>query len=180
MRWLPLFCVALLAVGSNALAQEQNFNYNIPEEEIEVPETPEPAEPIIPESEPVPDTPVAAPELPAPEIEAAPLAPPKPLNLVKLRGLNKVTARSEIVETTLGAVSRFGNLEIIATRCWQPAPGEPPETAVLMEVRELKPGEGPSTVFSGWMFASSPSLSSLEHPVYDLTVMTCEHREIKD
>ncbi len=95
-------------------------------------------------------------------------------NAIRLRGLNKVTARNSMLEAPLGTIMRFGNLEIIARKCWQAPPEDRPETAALLEIRELKPGEGaPHTVFLGWMFASSPALSALEHPVYDITVLNC-------
>src|SRR5690606_37861353 len=90
-----------------------------------------------------------------------------------LRGLNKVTARISVLEAPLGTVMRFGNLEIIAHRCWESPPEERPENATLLEIRELPIGEEPHRVFSGWMFSSSPALHGLEHPVYDVTVLEC-------
>jgi hypothetical protein len=103
-----------------------------------------------------------------------PEQPAKPFNAVKLRGLNKVTARISTLDAPLGAIARFGNLEIIARKCWQAPPEEQPENAALLQIRELRPGEGPQDIFNGWMFASSPALSALEHPVYDITVLSCE------
>lgn len=100
---------------------------------------------------------------------------PKTFNAVRLQGLNKVTARISTVDAPLGVVTRFENLEIIPLRCWQAPPEEQPENAALLEIRELKPGEGPQAIFKGWMFASSPGLSSLEHAVYDITVLECEN-----
>ena len=94
-------------------------------------------------------------------------------NSITLRGLNKVTARSSLIEGPLGTVMRFGNLEMIASRCWQSPPEEQPENAALLEIWELKPKESPARIFAGWMFSSSPGLSSLQHPVYDITVVSC-------
>lgn len=95
-------------------------------------------------------------------------------NTILLQGLNKVTARISSLKAPIGTVVRFGNLEIIARACWQSPPEARPENAALMEVWELKPGEQPARIFAGWMFSSSPALSALEHPVYDLTVIRCE------
>lgn len=92
---------------------------------------------------------------------------------VKMRGLNKITTRSERINATMGAVTRFGNLEIIPRGCWVAPADKRPEQASLLEVWYWKQGEKPSMVFFGWMFASSPALSSLEHPVYDLTMLEC-------
>lgn len=92
---------------------------------------------------------------------------------LKFRGLNKVTTRSEEIEAVMGAVTRFGNLEIIPRGCWVAPPNKRPEQAGLLEVWYWKQGEKPSLVFFGWMFSSSPALSSLEHPVYDITMLEC-------
>ena len=97
-------------------------------------------------------------------------------NTILLQGLNKVTGHISKLEAPVGTVMRFDNLEIIARRCWKADPEERPENAGLLEILELKPGEMPQTVFLGWMFSSSPGLSGLEHPVYDVTVLDCENR----
>lgn len=99
---------------------------------------------------------------------------------VLLQGHNKVTAKVTAIEAPVGSVVRWGNLEIIARRCWQAAPDERPENAALLEIRELKPNEEPKRVFLGWMFSSSPALSALEHPVYDLAVTRCGAASIED
>lgn len=113
-------------------------------------------------------------------LPAPPETPQETLNAIRLRGLNKVTARVTVFDALLGTVMRFGNLEIIARRCWKAPPEERPEDAALLEIRELKQGEEPQTVFTGWMFVSSPGLSGLEHPVYDITMLACEHMDVKD
>ena len=101
-------------------------------------------------------------------------SPQEMYNILVLQGLNKVTAKIEEIIAPVGTVVRFGNLEIIARACWQAPPEARPENAALLEVSELKPGEQPARIFAGWMFSSSPALSALEHPVYDLTVIRCE------
>jgi hypothetical protein len=95
-----------------------------------------------------------------------------------LQGLDKVTARISPVRAPLGAPTTFGTLEIVARTCRETPPTEPPESAAFLEIRELPPAsdpDGPRTeLFSGWMFASSPAVSALEHPVYDVWVVDCE------
>lgn len=115
-------------------------------------------------------TPAVAPGAPP----VTPPAKPRAMNAVRIQGLNKVTARNSMVTAPLGEVVRFDNLEIIAKKCWQSPVQERPEDSALLEIRELKPDEAPHTVFYGWMFSSSPALSALEHPVYDITVLHCE------
>lgn len=92
---------------------------------------------------------------------------------VLLQGLDKVTARVTTIEATLGKPVHFGTLEITARRCSKRPPEESPESAAFLEIREVRPGEAPHPLFTGWMFASSPALSALEHPVYDVWVKDC-------
>jgi len=95
-----------------------------------------------------------------------------------LQGLDKVTARISPVRAPLDVPTQFGSLEIIARACRETPPTEPPESAAFLEIRELPPASdvgAPSVdLFSGWMFASSPAVSALEHPVYDVWVVDCE------
>lgn len=90
-----------------------------------------------------------------------------------LQGLDKVTARISTVRAMIGERVRFGSLEIVARVCQKRPPEEPPESAAFLEIDDVKPGEAPQRIFSGWMFASSPALSALEHPVYDVWVVDC-------
>jgi hypothetical protein len=109
--------------------------------------------------------------------EDDPAGPVDPHQVALLQGLDKVTARVSPVAATLGLPTYFGRLEIIARACLETPPTEPPESAAFLEIRELPPAsareEAPIDLFSGWMFASSPAVSALEHPVYDLWVVDC-------
>ena len=98
---------------------------------------------------------------------------------IRFRGLNKITTRVEEIEATIGAVTRFGNLEIIPRGCWIAPANKRPEQAGLFEIWYWKQGEKPSLVFYGWMFQSSPALSSLEHPIYDITMLECVKKPIE-
>ena len=90
-----------------------------------------------------------------------------------LRGLNKITARTAPVKVSVDQPALFGNLTITLLRCWKSPPEDPPESIALLDIWESLPGEAPRKVFNGWMFASSPGLSTLEHPVYDIIVNGC-------
>ncbi len=107
--------------------------------------------------------------------EGEPAAPAEPMAV--LQGLDKVTARVSTFEAPLNRIVRFGTLEIIARACHKRPPEEPPESAAFLEIRDVKPGEPPADLFMGWMFASSPALSALEHPVYDIWVLDCRSAE---
>jgi len=97
-----------------------------------------------------------------------------PQNTVILQGLDKVTARVYTIRAPVGDLIRFGTLEIIARHCDKRPPEETPESTAFLDIWEVRPGEPTASVFRGWMFASSPALSALEHPVYDVWVLDCE------
>lgn len=90
-----------------------------------------------------------------------------------LQGLDKVTARIFTFDAPLDRPVRFGRLQIVARACNKTPPEEPPESAAFLEITELPPDGEPRRLFTGWMFASSPALSALEHPVYDIWVVDC-------
>mgnify|MGYP001166354944 FL=1 len=90
-----------------------------------------------------------------------------------LQGLDKVTARISTFRAPINGTVYFGTLEIIARTCRKRPPEEPPESVAFLQIRDIKPGEAPENLYQGWMFASSPALSTLEHPVYDVWVIDC-------
>lgn len=92
-----------------------------------------------------------------------------------LQGLDKVTARVSRIEAPVGDTVRFGTLEIIARTCDKRPPEEPPESSAFLDIWEVRAGAPAESVFRGWMFASSPALSPLEHPVYDVWVLDCRN-----
>lgn len=94
-------------------------------------------------------------------------------DLVIMQGLDKVTARVSTFEAPLGATVRFGTLAITVRQCDRTPPEEPPESSVFLGIVEIRPDEAPEPLFTGWMFSSSPALSALEHPVYDVWVLEC-------
>lgn len=98
-------------------------------------------------------------------------AEPQPVAV--LRGLDKVTARTSTIEAPVGQPVTFGTLQVIARYCDKAPPEETPEAAAFLQISETKRGEPTEAVFTGWMFASSPALSALEHPVYDVIVVDC-------
>ncbi len=101
----------------------------------------------------------------------------EPYNTAILQGLDKVTARVLTIVARLGDTKKIGSLEIIVRACDKRPPEETPESAAFIDVWEVRPGEPASNIFRGWMFASSPALSALEHPVYDVWVLDCKNTQ---
>lgn len=100
--------------------------------------------------------------------------------VVVLQGLDKVTARVSVLELRIGEEIRFGSLAIRARACLETPPTEPPESAAFLEIDEVESGDGSRRVFTGWMFASTPGISALEHPVYDVWVIDCREPLVVD
>ena len=98
------------------------------------------------------------------------------MNEAVLQGLDKITARISTIRVGLNETVNFGSLQITLKACDKRPPEETPESAAFLQVVEQKPGEQPVTRFSGWMFASSPALSAMDHPVYDLWVLDCDNK----
>ena len=90
-----------------------------------------------------------------------------------LQGLDKVTARVSTIRAPVGEAVTFGTLVIVVRTLPRPPARGGPETTAFLEIFDDKPGEPPRSVFSGWMFASSPALSAMEHAVYDIWVIDC-------
>src|SRR5205814_2956604 len=86
----------------------------------------------------------------------------------------KITARVSKFDAPVDTAVRFGTLSIRVRDCEKNPPEETPESAAFLEIDELRPGEAGVRLFSGWMFASSPALSALEHPVYDVNLLECK------
>ena len=110
--------------------------------------------------------------LAAPMSTAAAETNPEPVAV--LEGLDKITARVSKFEAPVGTPVQFGTLAIRVRDCEKSPPEETPESAAFVEIDDTRTGEVRTRVFSGWMFASSPALSALEHPVYDVILLDCK------
>ena len=97
-----------------------------------------------------------------------------PMDTVVLGGLDKVAGRVSTFKDKVGETAHLGTLEIVARTCVTHPPEEQPENAAFLEVYDTQSGKERIKVFSGWMFASSPALSAMDHPVYDIWVLKCE------
>ncbi|MEZ0226617.1 MAG: DUF2155 domain-containing protein [Alphaproteobacteria bacterium] len=97
--------------------------------------------------------------------------------LVVLRTVDKLSARTHTFDIPVDKTVKFGNSLFIKVRsCRKASPLDLPESAAFLQIWERKPAEQKSRwLFSGWMFASSPSLSRLDHAVYDVWVIECKN-----
>ena len=93
----------------------------------------------------------------------------------RIQTLDKITARISTLDVPIGVALHFGTLEVFVYACHYRPPHLPPEHAAFLKITAVDfDGEvADAPLFEGWMFASSPALSGLEHAVYDLTMLSC-------
>lgn len=109
------------------------------------------------------------------QIQKKPEQKPIRKEIAILGALDKITTRMSKLEIPVNSSKEFYSLDIFVHSCQEASPQDKPESASFLEVRERKKGEAlPVPVFKGWMFASSPSLSAMDHHVYDVWVIGCK------
>lgn len=91
--------------------------------------------------------------------------------------LDKVTARISHLKVPIGEKVRFGALVVTPRICFTREPTEPPLTSAFVEVDEIKLNGEEQRIFTGWMFAESPGLHAVEHPVFDVWLTSCSTSE---
>jgi hypothetical protein len=87
--------------------------------------------------------------------------------------LDKVTAKISKLEVPLNQTATFGALKVTPRVCFTRAPTEAPKTTTFVEVDEKLLDGKEKRIFTGWMFADSPGLNAVEHPVFDVWLTDC-------
>ena len=100
------------------------------------------------------------------------------MNTAILRTLDKVTGRTNTVQAPVGSEFLFGSLSIKVDVCKTRPPEEPPENSVFLEITDNPLQGEPKLIFSGWMFSSSPALSALDNPAYDIWLIKCTGKKV--
>lgn len=99
------------------------------------------------------------------------VAPSKPTLL--MRGLDKITGRAFDIVAPLNTPVKFATLTITARYCYSTPASETPQTSAFVQIDDKRPDKPRKVVFSGWMYASSPGLNALDHPLYDVWAIFC-------
>jgi hypothetical protein len=89
-------------------------------------------------------------------------------------GLDKITGRTIAFQAAAGETVQFGSLQITERACYTRPATEAPQTTTFIEVDEVDAANQYKRIFSGWMFAASPGLHGIEHPIYDIWLTGCE------
>ena len=127
---------------------------------------PAPARPpaVAPAAQPAPDA-----------ASAVPPAAPRGGTELMMRGLDKITGRPTNIPASIGKPVHFATLTITARYCYSTPPSETPETTAFVQIEDHRPDQPARRVFSGWMYGSSPGLNGVEHPLYDVWVISCNN-----
>ena len=95
---------------------------------------------------------------------------------INLKALDKITAKTSDVRLALGEKKFFGSLEIKALKCQLSESQDFTDTVAYLQVKDLSAKDNNQVfLFNGWTFASSPTLQSIDHPIYDLWITSCEN-----
>ncbi|WP_062202704.1 DUF2155 domain-containing protein [Aureimonas sp. AU12] len=89
-------------------------------------------------------------------------------------GLDKITGRITTFDVYVDETVQFGALQVTPRACFTRSQDEAPKTDSFVEVDEITLNREIRRIFSGWMFADSPGLNAVEHPVYDVWLKDCK------
>ncbi len=89
-------------------------------------------------------------------------------------GLDKITGRIITFEVAINETVQFGTLQITPRVCYSRPLTEQPQTDAFAQVDEIDENKQEKRIFSGWMFADSPGLHGVEHPIYDVWLNGCK------
>lgn len=93
--------------------------------------------------------------------------------VAQFAALDKVTARISKLEVPLNQTVEFGSLKLTPRTCYARPATEQPKTTSFVEVDEKALDGSQNRIFTGWMFAESPGLNAVEHPVFDIWLTGC-------
>ncbi len=95
---------------------------------------------------------------------------------INLKALDKITAKTSSIRLAVGDKKFFGSLEIKALKCQFSEGSDISDTVAYIQVKDLSAKDNNQVfLFNGWQFASSPTLQSIDHPIYDLWITSCEN-----
>ena len=95
---------------------------------------------------------------------------------INLKVLDKITAKTTAIRLSVGEKKLFGSLRIIAFKCQLSESNDFIDTVAYLQVKDLSTKDNNQVfLFNGWTFASSPTLQSIDHPIYDLWITSCEN-----
>jgi hypothetical protein len=96
--------------------------------------------------------------------------------VAEFSGLDKITGRIITFDVYINETVQFGALQVTPRVCYSRPDAEEPKTDTFVDVDEITLDRKIKRIFTGWMFAESPGLNAIEHPVYDVWLKTCKQK----
>ena len=95
-------------------------------------------------------------------------------NIARMQAMDKITGMVRVIDVPINSEVKYGSFSIVVRACKTRPPEETPENFAFVDVVDNYKSENPVNIFRGWMISSSPSLNPVEHPIYDIWLLSCD------
>ena len=99
-------------------------------------------------------------------------------NIARMQAMDKITGMVRVIDLPVNSEVKYGSFSIVVRSCKTRPPEETPENFAFVDVVDNYKSENPINIFRGWMISSSPSLNPVEHPIYDIWLLSCENDKV--
>lgn len=99
-------------------------------------------------------------------------------NTAKMQAMDKITGRVSVINVPVGGMVKFGSLSIVVRACKTRPMEETPDNFVFADIADKTLKGEDVNIFRGWMISSSPATHAVEHPIYDVWLLSCEDKKV--
>ena len=99
-------------------------------------------------------------------------------NVARMQAMDKITGMVRVIDVPINSEVKYGSFSIVVRACKTRPPEETPENFAFVDVVDNYKSENPVNIFRGWMISSSPSLNPVEHPIYDIWLLSCDNDKV--
>ena len=99
------------------------------------------------------------------------------MNTARMQAMDKITGRVSVIDVPVNGKVDFGSFSIIARSCQTRSAEEIPDSFAFIDVADSDLNGNLTNIFRGWMIASSPATNAVEHPIYDVWLLSCINKK---
>ena len=99
-------------------------------------------------------------------------------NTAKMQAMDKITGRVSVINVPVGGMVKFGSLSIVVRSCKTRPMEETPDNFAFADIADKTLKGNEVNIFRGWMISSSPATHAVEHPIYDVWLLSCEDEKV--
>ena len=99
-------------------------------------------------------------------------------NTAKMQAMDKITGRVSVIEVPVGGMVKFGSLSIVVRACKTRPMEEAPDNFAFTDISDKTLKGEDVNIFRGWMISSSPATHAVEHPIYDVWLLSCTDQKV--